>query len=113
MKKLIIIIAASLSLVGCATNGGTTVERVDVNMTSRKLQFVELDEDILAACKQPRPMAERLPSRTTGKIKESEVVAALVESYTNEVNCFLATRELFRLQRDVKSKLESVSNDNK
>ena len=113
MKKFVLIIAAALSLVGCATSGGTTVERVDVNVTSRKLQFVELDEDILAACKQPRPMAERLPSRATGKIKESEVVAALVESYTNEVNCFLATRELRRLQRDVKSKLEGASNGNK
>lgn len=113
MKKIILALAVSALLVGCASTGGTPVERVDVNVSSRKLQFVEVDEDILAACKQPRPMAERLPSRAQGKIKESEVVAALVESYTNEVNCYLAKKELLRLQRDVKSKLEGAADGNK
>ena len=113
MRRIIAIAAAVLALTGCATNGGTTVERIDVNVSSRKLQFVELDESILDACREPRPMAERLPSRTQGKVKESEVVAALVESYTNEVNCYLAKKEFLRLQRDVKAKLEEAANDNK
>ena len=43
MKRIIAIAAAVLALTGCATNGGT-VSRIDVNVSSRKLQFVELDE---------------------------------------------------------------------
>ena len=52
MKRIIAIAAAALALTGCATNGETTVERIDVNVFSRKLQFVELDESILDACRE-------------------------------------------------------------
>lgn len=110
MKNTIALALLTILLAACGSTGQTKVERVDLNVTSRKLQFVELDMSVLDACKVPRPMRERLSGYKDGKVREADVVAALVESYTNEANCFLAKQELMRLQRDVKSKLQEAEN---
>ena len=109
MRNFIIAALAALLLAGCSTNPTKDQGKIDVNVATRKVEFVEVDRAILDKCEKPRRLSEQFPDIKTGKVREKDLVEALVNSYTNETNCYLVKQEVIRTQDKLREEIKKAN----
>jgi hypothetical protein len=112
MKNVLFIIGLIFVLAGCAGNGVRPDSgRIDVQVTSSKIEIAEIDKEILNKCEKPKLLSKKIYGIKDGRVMEKDVIAALVESYTNEANCYLVKEEVLKLQERIREAVEKANGD--
>jgi hypothetical protein len=112
-KALVIFLCVlfSFALIGCGTTN-PNAGKIDVTVQKQETVFIEIPEETLDKCKKPRKQsAVFFQQLKEGKIKEKELAAAYVESYTGHVNCYLSKEEAVSLQHQLKEQTKTVKKD--
>jgi hypothetical protein len=107
--KVILCGLMASSLVGCAYNQPKDSGKIDVNVTATKVELSEISSELLNKCEKPQKISETVPGIKSGKVLEKDVIAALVRSYTNEVNCYLVKEEALRVQSKMRDEVNKAN----
>jgi hypothetical protein len=97
------ILLVLVTLTGCGTVKPNPDEgKIIVNAVKTEKVFIEIPETVLNKCQKPARLSGIFADIQLGKVKETELVQALIASYSNEVNCWLSKEEAIKLQRELK-----------
>jgi hypothetical protein len=114
IKKIMIVcltLFMTCILAGCGTMN-PEAGKIDVTVAKQEAVFIEIPQETLDKCKKPRKQdTVFFQHLKEGKIKEKELAAAYVESYTGHVNCYLSKEEAVFLQQKLKEQTKTVKKD--